>query len=369
MKLYVPTTFTVSFIEHIKRLNNNTFGNVIDEVYGSLPLSSLGSARPPINLPQINIEGLAQHIKYLNKDGIKFSYLLNVPYSNHLDPIKNNKIAKYIDDIASILEGNDNSVTVASKAIFDYIKNRFNLRIIMSLVLNIKDKSDIEYFIGEGADKIVLSTTRNRNFHFLKICGNDFKGKIILMANESCLFDCKDRFNHFMFACNSSSTAQNKDSNNDFKDNYMLSCTRTKLTDLVNLIKSGWIRPEDVYLYENVGIDYIKLADRTKPERWLIKCFDSYIKRKSPINFFELIAITPNNLSKDKIAPFPKIHMDNKKLDNFIDYFYQNNIDCLKVQCKDCLHCYEYADKVISVNNEELSLYTKELSKILEGGT
>jgi len=227
MKLYVPTTFTVLFIEHIKKLNKNTYGNIVDEVYGSLPLSSLGSARPPINLPQINIEELTQHVKYLNKVGIKFSYLLNAPYSENLDPSKNKGVSKYIDTIASILEGYDNSITVASKEIFHYVKTRFNLRIIMSLVLNIKNKDDIEYFINEGADKIVLSTTRNRNFRFLKMCGNDFKGRIILMANESCLFNCKDRLKHFLFACQSSSITQNKDSSNDFKDKYMLSCTRS----------------------------------------------------------------------------------------------------------------------------------------------
>lgn len=363
MKLYVPTTFTESFIEHIKKLNNNTYGNIIDEVYGSLPLTPLGSARPPINLPQIDIKGLVQHIKHLNKEGIKFSYLLNAPHSSYTDPIKNNKIAEYIDHIVSILEGGDNSVVVASKTIFDYLKKRVNLRIIMSNVLNIKDKSTVEYFINEGADKIVLSTTQNRNFHFLKMCCNIFKGKIILMANESCLFNCKDRFNHFLLACRSSSTTQNKYSNNNFKDKYMLRCTKTKLIDPVNLIKSSWIRPEDIYLYENVGIDYIKLGDRTKPERWLIKCYNSYIKRRSPNNFFELLAITPNNLLKDKMLPFPKIHIDNKKLDGFIDYFYKNNIDCLNLQCKDCWHCYEYANKAISIDNKEVSSYIRRLSK------
>lgn len=364
MNLYVPTTFSDSYIKKINTLNDLSPGSKIDETYGSLPASPLGSARPRINLPQIGIETLASHIELLNAAGVKFSYLLNAPYSGNLDPTVNKDVSRFIDDVVSILESYDNSVTISSREMFKYIKQRYKLRTIISLVVNIKNEDDIKYFINAGADKIVLSTTRNRHFNFLRDCRKNITDKIILMANESCLFNCSTRFEHFSFAGKDSSTSNMF--KNEFRDKYMLACTKAKLFNPANLIKSSWIRPEDISLYEAIGVDNIKLADRTKPEDWLIKCYRSYLTRESPSNYFNLLAMTPMNLSDFNILQFPKIHIDNKSLNHFIDFFYNNDIDCLNRKCEDCKYCDQYANKAISINNNELSFYLNELENILK---
>lgn len=355
MKLFVPTTFNSAFIEKILEINNRSEADCIAEVYGSLPQSPLGSARPHINLPETSLEGLAQHVAILNKNGIKFNYLFNAPYPQKSKPTTDKNIVNHFDKIATILEASDNSVTVATEEMLNFFKKRYKLNISISLVLDIKEKSDIEYFINKGADRIVLSTTRNRDFRFLRRCGQKYSGIITLIANESCLFNCKNKLEHYLFSAQNSSESMGSNKDIEFQDPHMVSCTKVKLLNLDNLIKSSWIRPEDIFLYEQIGIEQIKLGDRTKPEEWLIQTYDAYLKRKSPDNFFDLIAITPDNLRNKKEGPFPHIFIDNNRLDNFIYYFFNNDICCLDLKCERCGYCKKIADDVIHFNAQEIN--------------
>jgi hypothetical protein len=49
--------------------------------------------------------------------------------------------------------------------------------------------------------------------------------------------------------------------------------------------------------------------------------------------------------------PFPrKVHIDNRKLDGFLDYY--KKVDCLRTDCAQCGYCERMANRAISVDEE-----------------
>jgi len=57
-----------------------------------------------------------------------------------------------------------------------------------------------------------------------------------------------------------------------------------RLRDPSQLIRSAWIRPEDLRHYEEIGIHDFKLSGRTKTVAWILKCMRAYAKRSFKSN-------------------------------------------------------------------------------------
>jgi len=57
-----------------------------------------------------------------------------------------------------------------------------------------------------------------------------------------------------------------------------------RLRDPSQLIRSAWIRPEDIRHYEEIGIHEFKLSGRTKTVAWILKCMRAYAKRSFKSN-------------------------------------------------------------------------------------
>jgi hypothetical protein len=72
-------------------------------------------------------------------------------------------------------------------------------------------------------------------------------------------------------------------------DYCILKCSSYSLKNPELLIKSQWIRPEDLHYYEDMGYFDFKLLERNAPTSVLVKRVKAYSIRKSPKNLMELI--------------------------------------------------------------------------------
>lgn len=128
-----------------------------------------------------------------------------------------------------------------------------------------------------------------------------------------------------------------------------------RFSNLSEIIKSPWIRPEDIHIYQDLGIDYIKISGRSRPEQDILRTIQAYMSMDFDGNLADLIGIRPagkifSELPGKELPKFD-IDIDNKKLDGFIDYF-QDNYPC-KTDCQiDCNYCNSIADKVIEINQD-----------------
>jgi len=123
-------------------------------------------------------------------------------------------------------------------------------------------------------------------------------------------------------------------------DYCKLACQRLKLFRPAELIKSRWIRPEDVSDYEVMGIDCLKIIERFRGTESLIKIVNAYEQKSFKGNLVELLSLpqqgafshqsggpSTNRLIEPEIMeeamevlkePFPgKVYIDNSKFNVF----------------------------------------------------
>ncbi|MCP4667788.1 MAG: hypothetical protein GY849_15650, partial [Deltaproteobacteria bacterium] len=140
------------------------------------------------------------------------------------------------------------------------------------------------------------------------------------------------------------------------------------------LIKSRWIRPEDVGAYESIGIDCLKLVERFRGTESLIRIVEAYEQRRYPGNLAELLTLPqegaymkPNldildqghlmerETLEEVLAvlrePFTdKLYIDNVKLGGFLEKFKET--DCQYRDCDVCGYCEAVASRVISMDDD-----------------
>jgi len=65
-----------------------------------------------------------------------------------------------------------------------------------------------------------------------------------------------------------------------FIDYCFMRCSRVRLTDPSQFIKSAWIRPEDLAVYEAMGYTSFKLLERGIPSAELLRRVKAYSERR-----------------------------------------------------------------------------------------
>jgi len=161
------------------------------------------------------------------------------------------------------------------------------------------------------------------------------------------------------------------------------------LTEPLNFIRSAWIRPEDIKIYESFGIDKFTIIDRIMDTNNIVAIVEAYSKGRYPGNLYDLFINPskslwlkkPNFFHKLKyfFHPFTvnlfkilkhrgvikdiEVYIDNAKLDGFINYFFEE--DCRYKSCKECGYCQEIADKVVRISPEYREKTAKEYGAFL----
>lgn len=361
----------------------------IDDVYGKLAQDFIGGGRPTYCLPHISRRGTAKYIKEIHRCNCKFNYLLNASCLNGQEFTRRGqrKIAQLLNWLSDI--GVD-SVTVSLPYLAEIIKQKYPLlKVQVSTMAQVDSVEKARFWESLGVDGITLSHTKvNRDFELLKQIRKSVKCKLQLLANNHCLYDCAMKEYHELFSSQASRPANS--SGNFIFDYCSLTCRYKKIYDISLLISAPWIRPEDVYLYENIGIDSIKLVDRRLPTYALISIIKAYLDKKyegnlvdlfpglwgrvpsAPYNIFSRIRyffrpFSVNIFMVEKLRKLLKdmpIYIDNKKLDGFIDFFFTHN--CRLTSCKECGYCKGIAEKAVRTDKAKLEDTCKKYKSFLD---
>ncbi|MFN8370686.1 MAG: U32 family peptidase [Bacteriovoracaceae bacterium] len=374
MKLSVAYNFDLALIEEIKKFP-------VHEIYGKLQTDFIGGGRSSYLLSHVSRRNFREHVQFAKKNGISFNYLLNAACLDNQEITKNGQkeIYKLLDWISSI---EVSAVTISNPLLLRIIKRHYpHLRTRVSVFTCVDHLRKAKYWEEEGADIICLdSLTVNREFKALKNIVDHLKCEVELLVNNNCLQACSLSPAHMNLLAHSS---QKKHQNSGFViDHCVLECSKRKLQDPVNYIRSDWIRPEDIVYYENLGINHFKLVERNLPTPVMVERVKAYTSRNYQGNFLNLIQpyghkITPkkNIWSKFKFLfkPFKvnvfklkilldlaaargmltplydsPVYIDNKKLDGFIQRFLHTG--CRNINCSECKHCHRFAELAITID-------------------
>ncbi len=161
-----------------------------------------------------------------------------------------------------------------------------------------------------------------------------------------------------------------------------------KLTDPINYLRSGWIRPEDLRRYESLGYHHFKLMERGAPSEVLWARVKAYSERHYDGNLLDLIQPYGYRAARGRGEPralrfwdfraffrpreasprgllrwrslarhlgmaYPgrsvsPVVLDNRSLDGFLDPIMA--VSCAERDCTTCGHCAQAAAQALRVD-------------------
>lgn len=318
-KFCIATNFDSVFLNEIKKLNRKHTPSEVIEVFGSLPVSLTGSGRSPVGLPNISARDLANHIKHIHSLGLKFNYLMNAPGSkNFYDDERKKRIHQFISNLKKV--GVD-SITIADESLVRYVREEFeDIPIHVSLIAGIDTPEEAKKFSDLGVELITLNQhTINRNKEKIKEIVDAVNCKIRLYANISCLQDCQMRDKHYAWLGSQSNVASvNSDKQ---ADRFILWCENKYMKNPVELLRSPFIRPEGLKLYQKIGVDSFKLSDRRESTDALVELLEAYMSGEYHGNLFSLLfrndrkwSNAVRDIINEKSLGHTAIFIDNDKL-------------------------------------------------------
>ncbi len=381
MRLSVATNFDPLLIEAVR-------GYPVVELFGKLREDAVGGGRAPYQLAPVTRRELAEHVRQARAAGIGFNYLLNASCLGNREITRAGQ--RDIEEIAGWLGGiGVDSVTVASPYLLALLKARFpRLKVRISVFGGVDRVRKARMWEDMGADCIVLdSLLVNRELGTLARIRKSVSCDLELLVNNNCLSACALSPSHMNALAHAGQSWHGN--RGFFIDWCFLKCTEMKLRDPVNYVRSEWIRPEDLAVYEELGYDLFKIAERDIPTAIMAARVKAYAERRYDGNLLDLVqpyafggvgaqeryyrrgigwflryAVRPglanparmmvlkrlaDALSMTRpVAGPPPVFVDNRALDGFMERFRKEG--CRDADCEVCRWCHDFAARAVRVD-------------------
>lgn len=405
MKLSVATNFEPELVEGLKQYP-------VAELYGKLPRDVIGGGRAPYQLALISKKRLAAHVAHARANGIEFNYLLNASCLGNREITRQGQreIEALLDWVRGIGAA---SVTLATPFLLKLVKTRFpGLKVRVSLFAGVDRVRKAQMWEELGADCIVLdSLLVNRELETLRQIRKHVRCELELLANNNCLQSCALSPMHMNAIAHSTQSWHANDG--FFIDWCFLKCCQMKVENPLNYIRSEWIRPEDLHVYEELGYERFKIVERDIPTPVMLKRVKAYAERRYDGNLLDLIQpyafrdaprdkryykqglarlrwairyvlrpglVNPARMMLIKrlaeirnmtrpVDGEPPVYLDNRALDGFIERF--RGKGCRDQDCETCRWCHRFAEKAVRLDpthrQRSLDAY-REIFAALNGG-
>lgn len=355
----VGTSFDMSVIDKVKELNEKYAGrSVVTEFYGSLRSDAQFAARPNFRLPDLYDDHFIEFVNAAHDIGVKVNYTLNsiMPFGSKRAFVN----SKYRTlDLLGFFDANDvDLITVGSPILLEMIKQYYpdhKFDIEVSTIMHVDTLTQIKYLHDMyGVKKVCGNLMKNRDFEFTKRASDLCRSLGIqyeLMVNEFCGVGTSEYATHCIYRdscyiCHS--TNVNESDANSFNNYPMGLCTAGRNANPANWLRSNFIRPEDLGLYEEfTGVDRFKITGRTGSADYQMRTLEAYMSGSFDGDLLELWkpleTIKQVNVSDSvdyKIIP-------NKKLDGFIKPFANGRVCANEVCGTTCDYCQRFYNKAM----------------------
>jgi collagenase-like PrtC family protease len=365
MKLLVPTNWDPDLILPLSKLEADV------QIYGVLPTSMIGSGGTGPDNIRMLANQVEEYIEQAHLAGLKFDYLLNAPSMGNMewDEKTHRELLIHLNWIAGI--GAD-SVTVTIPYLVELIKRQFpQLEVRVSTIAHVNSVARAKLFESLGADSITLDINVNRSFGALRAIRNTVSCELTVLMNNLCLFQCPYEYYHHDGLGHAS---QNYNPlRGSYVDYCVLRCTLDRLRDVSQVIKCRWVRPEDIHVYEDLGIDMFKISSRAMPTEKILRAAKAYSSRHYQGNLYDILNVVPPKAGfagsalpgeqGNGIGSPPRYYIDNQALEGFMNFFRKQ--DCSS-GCDHCGYCQRIADKAIQFDSDEVDGYVAALNETLD---
>ncbi len=312
----VPGKLNPKFLKGIE-----PYSKRIGEVYLSEPKTLVGHGRPSTKIRmKVELRDFVEELKSLK---VEPNYLLNSSCCGGLE-FERDWISRFVKFVERLVNVGVENFTVTIPYLLEVLKSEFDVKVVVSVIAGIDSVRKALFWQEIGADAIYLDISINRDFRRLKAIKGALKIEVGVVLNEACLLQCPVRSYHFNLVSHSSREGKSYD--------YPLRwCRRIILENPSEIIRSPWIRPEDVRHYS--FLDRFKIVGRDMRTEFVVRCIKAYTEGRWRGNLVDVLPIN---------VPF---FVDNSKLDGFLNWFLEGRCDgnCLK-----CGYCDRVAERVIT---------------------
>jgi collagenase-like PrtC family protease len=380
MKLSLPCNWNLDLIEATRDLPVHDF-------YGAMNTTPVGHARSAFIIPEVSEEKVVAFIKRAHALGRQFSYVLNAPNMANLefDPRVHRRLLDYFQWLVDI---EVDAVHVANPYLMEVIIEQFPaLEVNASVICGICSPEMAAAYQKMGVASLNVGLEVNRDFAALRAIRKAVSVPVILIPNLADLRQCPFRNYHYsMLGHTTQSSTPEKAWRSWAMDPCTMQCNEKKLSEPVELIKSCFVRPEDLAHYDPC-VDIYKLSGRHQNTRWITATATAYASRNyngNLVDILDTVILNTNhveqlhlefiNKSDPEILAVPAfyawagfnykvsdaINIDNKKLDGFIRHFVEDGCNPRR-WCGDCGYCGPWADKAVTINREIAEAYLRNI--------
>jgi collagenase-like PrtC family protease len=325
-----PDTLAEIFL--LKEFN----GSCIREIYLSGPQEFTGAGRIA---PEMDFRNFVEVVERIHREDIRVNLLLNsiCEGSEWYSPEILKSTMEYLKQAHEEL--GVEAVTIANPLYIREARRRFpKLEICASVLGDIDAVSKAEIFRKAGADAITPDVNINRDLKLLQRIKEVTGAEIKLMVNEGCLFRCAFRKFHFNYISHKSKKPETPGGKKSEDNVFSLNCLQLTKADPSQILKSGWIRPEDTRKYESIT-SYFKIVGRTSSRSMVLRALKAYMEESWEGDLLELMA---GNLYSVGMSHL--LHVDNKSLDPI--GFFDKVASCDK-ECSSCSYCERLIEQLL----------------------
>lgn len=351
------SNFDVQLISQVKDLNDKykDQGVQVDEFYGSDRDHAFLAARPDFRLPDVSQQELASYVRKALDAGINFNYTMNSinPGSKRELDEKKHDIKEYI----KFLEGiGVHRITAANPIIFEMVREvSSTMKLEVSTIMHVDTVTQIKYLKDTfNIDKVCGNLLKNRNKRFLKGAADYCNANGLsyeIMVNEFCGVGTDTATTHCTLrdACYTAhATDKTKEDALLFETYPMKHCIWARENDVTSWLKLRFVRPEDIYRYEDLGIYNYKITGRTGTTKYIATMAEAYLSRSWEGNLLQLWKPLETIFTeKDELDFQHNINIPNKELNKFVGkWFAGDGFRCEEELCGEtCHYCQDYFNK------------------------
>ncbi|BBE42277.1 U32 family peptidase [Conexivisphaera calida] len=352
MELVVGTNFDDSLVDAIR-------GYPVRYLFGSHRKSPTGHGRSPSSVPDVDGARLRVHVSVAHSAGIKFLYAMN---SVNLGGNEyRDEFWRRLDaEVEELLGMGVDGFIVANPLILERLKREHpGTEVAVSSFAKVTYARELERLAGMGADVVIMHQSRNRNFRVLSELARVASRvgvELELIATDVCLWGCP----FFEAHINLMGEATREDGRlppGSFGYPFLY-CAASMADDPANLVRSRWIRPEDVAAYERIGIGRFKIGSRRWSTEKIVRSVRAYSEGRYDGNLLDILeymggfvsalASASGNASAERswMGALGGIRIENSRFPRDWMRFFMEN-ECETMSCEECRYCDGIARSVV----------------------
>jgi collagenase-like PrtC family protease len=292
----------------------------ISEVYLSGPNRYSGSGRI---VEALTTEQMAFVLDEIHRHGVTANLLMNSTCegADWYSPSSWSAMMDFVQHM-HLCHGLD-AVTVANPLLAREFRRAFpKLGICASVLADIDCLERAILFVHAGADTITPEVSINRDLALLTAIKKRTGVRLKLMVNEGCLYKCAFRKFHFNYISHRSKELPETE-----EDPFMRSCTRILAEDLTQILKSGWIRPEDTRKYHELS-DFFKVVGRTRPRTHVLRSVHAYMEESWQGDLLDILDSSLNKFGLEYGATLPNQGLGEAGFFEHVTSCGHDNSDC-----------------------------------------